>query len=513
MPIDAPSHQFLDTIREAESAVDSRYAMLGRVLHLPWHLSAYVLSSLACARLRQEQTRLVANFSSSAAAEVHNEVRSTLEGLHFALRVQPRPDVPVSGEINPEVHERGLSRQTAGAAMAVLDEAKAYALVRDGFIALHQGSFTASIVDGRTIRFDLDPTWKGGHRHTATTELRHDAELARMRRISRKLKLEEVKRLLAQSVELPRDIPMGGIDSGKFIDVHFHLTSFLAAHDPDPAPVMSRDQLVALISGCNGIGHAEAARYLELVTYDPKGKAHIDTFCCPVVRLTELSYVLLVPAHFYSNLRYTIPKLVVHRGPGLDAYSEKMESYVTDGLLQKYQRDNVVCRTRLAYKGPDDQGDIDFVLYDPGVASLVVAQVKAFVPPDSVVDVANANEKLAEGIVQAERVQHWFTTGGADSLFSMLGAKRPDPLGKVVFAVIGNAFEGSDCLSVPEGITLLGSDALLRTARDSISMFDAIEERTRAIQEKAEAQSVRTEYTAVELADWRFELPFRWSAG
>jgi len=499
--LSAPS-QVPAFLREAEAAVDQHYQDVGRLLDLPWHMAAYVLASFACAALTQAFLR----YMPDGAVRCHIQARHVLEGLHFALRAVPHHDKLPETTFNGQLVDNMVSASVMLRVEDVLNQLENYADIRDAFITYHRGGYSARLDTAKSIVFDDVPQWPGS-RDYAENVVRPSIQLSALRGVPAAHAAQDwdVNSILS-AIYLPRDIPLGDLDSGTFLSIHLGLAERLCKPHRDGVHLLERDQLLAMVGECGNATSRQAEQYLRMVEYDPSGHPALSPFHCPVLALGKTSRLVMVPCLVWANPRVAIPRLAVHRGLGFDDFSARMETYLANLLKEHYTSDVASCWSCVPYKNGPDEGDIDLALLDRQDGTLFLAQLKAFVPPDSVSEVLSANEKLQEGVEQAVRVREWLTSDGGNGLRQRLGISQDMSALRVIHAVVGNGFAGSDYLHVPRDIVMLSVDFLLQPEYLGGCLRRAIDDYEQRIREAMSGYVGDAQYDSVDFGGWSFRM-------
>jgi hypothetical protein len=215
-----------------------------------------------------------------------------------------------------------------------------------------------------------------------------------------------------------------------------------------------------------------------------------------------------MPGLILGNPTVTIPRLAVHRGPGLDAFSNEVESYLLARLKKQFGREGVIVRTNVQYSHGDERGEIDLVVYDRPAGRVLIGEVKGFIPPDTVEEVIRANIALDRGLEQAAAAKRWIATLPAGRVLRELTIED-DAGPRIEYVVIGNGFAGSDYLEIPDDVPIVNGRYLLLKRFAGASIFDAIAlYRERLAEEVRRLGDVAT-FGTIEVGPVKMEVPAR----
>ena len=233
----------------------------------------------------------------------------------------------------------------------------------------------------------------------------------------------------------------------------------------------------------------------------------LGLFHCPVVPLTAKSVAVCLPGLVFGNPTVAIPRLAVLRGPGLDAFSNRVEAHVLGRLKGQFEREGVTIRTNLDYSN-SEKGEIDLVVYERATRKLLVAQVKAFISPDTVEEVIRANIALDKGIAQTAAAKRWIGTVAAEQVLRRLRIDE-DAVPRIEYAVIGNGFAGSDYLDIPNDVSVVNGHYLLLARFRGGSIFEVIEQYQERLSQELRRLPGDVTYETLTVGPVRIEVPAR----
>jgi len=270
--------------------------------------------------------------------------------------------------------------------------------------------------------------------------------------------------------------------------------------------ILTVNQLVTIVRDRAGLAREIAEEFIELITFDRATAGALTLFHCPLVPVTGSSRIVIAPALILANLTTCINRLAVHRGPGLDAMSKRLEEYYLALIKQNYEVPSVVIRANVPYTHRGIPRDIDLVLHDNSTGHLHLGMLKGFVRPDTVEEVIRANEQLEYGIQQAQDVREWIGGIAPDQRAAALGLPRECACQTIDYAVFGNGFAGSDYLTLDPGIPVVDGTYILLSRFRGKSLFDAVSEYTDQLAERTKSQDASGS-EPVKLGAVTFELP------
>jgi hypothetical protein len=317
-----------------------------------------------------------------------------------------------------------------------------------------------------------------------------------------------VDAILEGAVDLPRNLPLGGMTAEQLIRGRFRLSGALATQAMQgETPIFDRPDLVAFVRDVAGLAAAEAARFVELVMFD-RSDLRLSLFHCPVVPLTAKSVAISLPGLIFGNPAVAIPRLAVLRGPGLDAFSNQVEAYVLAKLRSQFEREGVTVRTNIHYSDGDERGEIDLVVYDRPAGRVLVGQVKAFISPDTVEEVIRANIALDKGLAQVAAAKRWIATLPPGQVLRGLNIEG-EAVPRVEYAVIGNGFAGSDYLEIPDDVPVVNGRYLLLKQFRGGSIFDAIARYQERLAKELHRLENAVTYGTIKVGPVTMEVPAR----
>lgn len=180
------------------------------------------------------------------------------------------------------------------------------------------------------------------------------------------------------------------------------------------------------------------------------------------MQLTKSQFQVVPPAVFGSDVSTTARRLAVIRGPGANAISKHIESFLFSKIEAHFPSPSCVFRFNRPYRTGKDKGDIDIIAYEPQRKILTLAQVKTFIPPDTVPEVCRANKDIEEAVSQIIRVRDWVNVTPPNTRAQILGISALDPNARIVYAVIGHGFVGGGNIQMPGFITRADLEFILR---------------------------------------------------
>jgi hypothetical protein len=438
------------------------------------------------------------------ASELEMLVRDLLFGTQFALELI----APSAGDESFTHHriQGAITELDSRRAMHTLKAMADYSRARDLVITYGWSGYELAGLQENVLRFVNPPDWPGLRDYAEQivgVETKTEFALSLLPTIA-----APVDAILESAVDLPHDLPLGGVTAEQVIRGRFRLSGALATQAMQgETPIFDRPELIAFIRDVAGLSAAEAARFVELVIFD-RSDLRLSLFHCPVVPLTAKSVAISLPGLIFGNPTVAIPRLAVLRGPGLDAFSNRVEAHVLAQLKSQFEREGVSVQTNIHYANGEEKGEIDLVVYDRRIRRLLIGQAKAFISPDTVEEVIRANIALDNGLRQIAAAKRWVATLPAEQVLRRLHIED-DAVPRVEYAVMGNGFAGSDYLEIPDDVPIVnGRYLLLKRFRDG-SIFDAIARYQDRLSEELHRLGDEVTYGTVEVGPVRMEVPAR----
>jgi hypothetical protein len=485
---------------DADKLVEQwRYYLLASI-HLQLHVSTYLLVVATCRSIGDKTKQLMPHNMS----KLHMFVRGQLFALQFALSAL-KGELP-SGKFAHDIISGSLNMGNVQLANQILDQMYVYSVVRDCYLTYSWGGYEVENPTKNTLRFVDHPNWMGRRDH---------AQLIISQEIEQELAQSAVHSLiipprlmLEYSVDVFPTLSVDGLTATQFVSAWGCCIESFGQHCLAGETIsLGKDTLVAMLQARAGLSNSEAARFVDLVTFDGRESSALSLFHCPLIPVTVSSLLVLPPGFVFGNPSVCIPRLAVHKGAGINTYSKEIEKYLLGRLKHHFSADGVTIETSVPYSSQSDKGDIDLIIYESITNRLLVAMAKVFIVPDTVEEVVRANEKLEEGLQQTVRVQQWLKNLNNKSWAKALKIPVLSGLPKIQFAVIGNGFAGSDYLSIPQDIAMVDARYLLLPKFAGQSVFDAIDAYQRRLSEEGSKAIQSLHYRSVRLGDLIFEVP------
>ncbi len=440
-----------------------------RTLHPRPDVAAYILAQVACGTNALEAAVLMGD----APHAVHVRARDRFFGLQWGVHALGNAlPAPV---FERDVVDAMLSGDHATRGNTALEFLAAYAHLRDVFITYGWGGFELTSSSAHHLAFADSPDWPG-YRDHAQTVLAQRLELEAIRRIADQLlpdtnPADYIRRLIS----LPLSFDLGGLPLEEFLGTWRRLVAWCAGDVwTGRCPIVSPMELRGVLAGGEDRRPDYRRRFLELLTFNPGRPSGLTLFHCPIVALAESALLVIPAAVLLGNVEVTVPRLLVHRGPGLASYAKSVERHLLERLRVQFTSERVLVRTERAYTAGADHGDVDLIAYETDTNRLVVVMTKAFIPPDSTEEVIRANEALEAAIGQVLRVERWLGGLPAESWAGALDLpirERPE----LRLAVCGDGFAGSDYLPIPPHVTVVSARLLLASEWRNTSPIDALD--------------------------------------
>jgi len=489
-----------EPLLRAEAAVEEWRAGLIRELPARGDIATYHL----LATVGTGVAYLTQQLMPDRASELEMFARDLLFGAQFALeRIAPSA---ADESFTQHRIQGAITEADARRTVNTLEAMTEYSRARDLVISYGWSGYELVGLQGDVLRFVDQPDWPGRRDYAEQiigVETKTEFALSMLPTIA-----APVDAILEAAVDLPRDLPLGGVTAEQVIRGRFRLSGALATQAMQgETPIFDRPDLVAFVRDVADLTAAEAARLVELLMFD-RSDLRLSLFHCPVVPLTAKSVAISLPGLIFGNPTVAIPRLAVLRGPGLDAFSNRVEAYVLARLKSQFEREGVTVKTNIHYSIGDERGEIDLVVYDRLAGRVLIGQVKAFIPPDTVEEVIRANIALDKGLGQVAAAKRWIATLPAGQVLRRLNIEH-DAVPTVEYVVIGNGFAGSDYLEIPDDVPVVNGAYLLLKRFRGGSIFDAIARYRERLAEELRRLGDAVTYGTIEVGSVRMELPTR----
>lgn len=485
---------------EADKQIENWRSSLLESIHPRVDIAIYLLVRTISRSIRDEFVRLMPNNPEG----LEHLVRRQLFGLQFAISGL-KGELP-KGKFLEDIIKSSLTTQQERRAKNVVDQICNYSLVRDCFLTYIWGGYEVESPAGNTLRFINSPDWPG-IRDRAQQIVGQEIKQEQILSLQSKLNLP-FKEMLEKSIDVLPALSLDGLTAEQFVTAWSScLTIFGQRWYGNYSLVVEHDSIISTIQTNTGFSSSEVERFVTLVTFDRNQSHALSLFHCPLIPVSTSSLFVFTPGFIFGNPSTCIPRLAVHRGAGLDAYSNAIEARLLNKLVNHFNTDDVVVRTRIPYSTKDDRGDIDLIIYEIPSNKILIAMAKAFIPPDTVEEVVRANDALENGLNQLERVRVWLNSINRDSWATMLKIPLLKSSAKTALAVIGNGFAGSDYLQVPEDVTLVDAKFLMMPKLAGQSILSAIIEYQRRISEKSIVASQNLQYSSISVGNLTVHVP------
>jgi hypothetical protein len=493
---------FPPILKEAEEKVERWRGSLLRQIHSRLDVAIFLLTRVACDHI----FLAFSEFMPHDPSRMEITARRQLFGLQFSLS-------GLEGELPPGRFAEGIVADALRTeellfAHKAIQHMSDYSRVRDAFLTYKWGGYELENPSENVFKFVDCPDWQGRRDYAQiiiTQEIKEREGLNALPSLH--LSHNLMVKVLFQKLRIPPSLQLREVRAKQFL--YAWLAISLEKRRPGELgpQVIKEETFVSMMDRLAQLSVDEAKSFLKVTTFERQKKSNPLTLLhCPIIKVTERSFVLIPWGFILGNPFVCMPRLAVHRGKGFDNFIDRTEEYLLQSLEAHFGSEEVTIKTRFPYKSKYDSGDIDLVVYEKATNRLLLAQVKAFIPPDTVEETIRANEKLGEGLRQAERMRSWWQGLSENDL----GAALNLPLGarpQVSFAVFGNGFAGSDYLPIPDGIVLVNAYYLLMSQFAGKSVFDAITQFQQRIDEESVKAGSATGSTTLQLGNITFEIP------
>ena len=491
---------FPPVMAKAEERIEQwRSSLLGSI-HPRLDVAIYLLVLSTCGHIGSETKRRMPR----EAPLLMSFIRHKLFGLQFALSGIDG-DLPESRFIEKLVAD-SINREEAIKANEAVEQMSAYASARDTFLTYGWGGYELDESAENFLRFVDNPAWVG-RRDRAQQVIAEEIEMERAQSLTPQLDVPP-QWIVERAVDLPQSLSLGNLTASQFISAWTSLGWSFRRHWMDGlSPVLEKESLVAQVQRVANLAFHEAERFVNLVTFDRIGSRVLTLFHCPIIPLTTTSMIVVPPGLIFGNPRACIPRLAVFRGPRIDAFSRELEAYILEKLRSHYGADGVTINLRVPYSGKDDSGDLDLLVYESSRNRLLVAEVKAFIVPDTVDEVVRANHALDDGLNQVEKAKRFLNNLSFPKWEHALRMPFQATPPEVKFAVIGNSFAGSDYLAIPQDVSVVDGDYLMLPRFAGKSIFDAIADYQVRLSEEGSRALEGLSFNAIEVGGITIEVP------
>lgn len=273
--------------------------------------------------------------------------------------------------------------------------------------------------------------------------------------------------------------------------------------------IITKRKLTDGIVQTKGVSRETASMFLGWMMFNSQTPKKFSLFHCPLVEINE-KFVLIVPHAFLMGHVPTIflRQLAHHDKKVYDACSSSLEKQSLKRLKNHIEGDNRIIRIGVKLHTPKGQMELDVVEYDKAHLTLSIAQAKLTIRPDTVSEVDQTNDLLAEGIEQLRQNKMFFGEGQANlgELFIKLGINTDDPL-TIKYFLIPTRFTGSDFLDIPSWIATLPIEFCLRPqcrGRSLCSIWENYSKLWNSLDCTVESSQTESEF---ELAGFKIKYP------
>jgi hypothetical protein len=459
-----------DIVKRFETEIEEWRINVLRELPVRPEVAAYHLIATTLDQLSTNFQQLMPH----AAAELELIVRDRLFGLQIALA--GIRDSDSAEAFTTHLIHGSITGPDARLATRVIDHMSLYAIARDAVLTFGWGGYVVESPSEELLRFLNPPDWPGTRDYAEqmiSQEIDNEVALS----LSPMIGTEEaiLEHALERTIDLPMDLPLGGLSAKQFITAHVGLSTLMASRWlQGEVPITEHMALTDLVKNKSNLELEESERFLDLIKFD-RTDLRLSLFHCPLVPLTQSSAAVIVPGLVFGRPSAVIPRLAVLRGPGLDSYSESVEDHLLEKLRAQFKKQDVTIKTKFPYSFSGEQGDLDLVIHEGTNNRVLIAEVKAFIRPDTVEEVIRANQKLEEGLNQIKRAKKWLTTLNPSKIGEALQIPGIASTAKIHFDVIGNGFAGSDYLPIPDGVKVVNAHYLLLPRFKGGWILDAID--------------------------------------
>jgi len=485
---------------EADKQIENWRSSLLESIHPRVDIAIYLLVSVISRRIRDEFVRLMPNNS----GELEHLVRTQLSGLQFAISGL-KGELP-KGKFVEDIIKSSLTTQHERRAENTVDQMYNYSLVRDCFLTYIWGGYEVESPAENTLRFVNSPDWPGIRdraQQIIAQQIKQEQILA-----SRSKLILPFKEMLEKIIEVLPALSIDGLTAEQFVTAWSScLTVFGQRWYGNHSLVVEKDNIISTIQANTGLSPSEVERFIALVTFDRNQSHALSLFHCPLIPVSTSSLLVFTPGFIFGNPSTCIPRLAVHRGAGLGAYSNAIEGCLLNRLVDHFNTNDVVVRTRIPYSTRSDKGDIDLLVYEIPRNRILIAMAKGFIHPDTVEEVIRANDALENGLNQVERARVWLNGTSRDLWAKVLNIPVLNSSANTELAVVGNGFAGSDYLQVPKDVNLVDAKFLMMSKLAGQSIFSAIAEYQRRISEKSIVASQHLQYSSILVGNLTVHVP------
>lgn len=460
-------------------------------LHSDPYCSVHLLCTSACERIAVEQQRC---HSPEDCTSIELLIRYYLFAIQFALYSLATIRFPIRSRTGVDDCEPddALARR----AESVLQQLIYYVTARDCFITYMWGGYGLESVGTNRLVFVDTENWIGAddRAHVSLDTI---------------AKIDAIASGRDNEFNLPHALSINGLGASAFARAWQVLKGKLSHCWACGLPLeIGRTALEVILSNEAHLSASEIEAFIRLTVFDITGRQkRLTLFHCPLIPLDDSTFMILPPALFAANLNTVILRLGVLRSRDPDSFAKAYVAHLLDKLAAHFRQPDVEPRLNVSYNDAVDSGDIDLVIYESSTNRLLLAQVKAFVQPDSVEEVVRTNEQLVDGFAQAERVRQWYLRDPEAAIRTLIPGRPISGCPCVCHALIGNGSVGSDPIRAGKDIATADIRFLLTSSFRGTSCIDAILAYEQELTRRAatfRGTLGRSEFT---LADVEFSIP------
>jgi hypothetical protein len=290
-------------------------------------------------------------------------------------------------------------------------------------------------------------------------------------------------------------LDLGGISSDQFLDAWQALSRIVHGDNLVPVVREKRD-LKRSLRRATDLQQSEIETFINLITFDPsEERLYLED--TPLVHLTRQSVVAVPRLVRGVLISKSVMRLAKWKARGIGA---RLDQLLVRRLSRYYSNELRTLSEGPRYSSSRGARDVDIVAYDQPTNTLVLGQLKAFVPPGSALERWSAINELKDAIHQIEENREWFDSLGIRERQVSLSLAI-DEQTRVLYTVLGNGYTGGDCIRTPQHVILCDVQYLLSPDVRTRPFVTALSDYSAAIRSSREYVQATVSPLTVPLGD------------
>jgi len=394
--------------------------------------------------LSKERYVRIIEFYGSKNDQALHEIRSVIFGFdsaYFMITENITKSEFNVSEINKLLCNPDLLKTVNG----LIEEFKKYAWLRDCLLTYRTHGYEYAIQDS-IVSFS-NPDDFPGYRDAVNRELFTVIDQNRVEKDDY-FKVMETLRL-------------GQLSGVDYFNIRMALINIVRSNIGRPQ-IISLSEIVRQLTEETSLPEEIVRTYIECNMQNTKGDGSLTIQHRPFIELSKDYVFLSYPALLIGDPETILPRLYIKTDDNNEElFSENAEEFLINRILEHLDFGNLVTRKNVKVSDGEGEFEIDIICYYEELNTVIISEVKAFIKPDTVMEVWAANERISEGIGQIKRRKAWFETLGIEEIKKLMEVDsitvKPEPK----FVLLTNSFCGSDYLEIPDDISIVNIEYIL----------------------------------------------------